>query len=64
MTKTVPYWQIPYPEGPREDFYETNKWTKEEEILLWEALEGCKHVIQSGPGGGIVCNKCRGWFCY
>lgn len=31
---------------------------------LWDADLNCDHDIQSAPGGGVKCTKCRGWFCY
>jgi hypothetical protein len=31
---------------------------------LWSALINCEHNVVSGPGGGVKCTKCRGWFCY
>jgi len=31
---------------------------------LWQAKPDCRHHIICAPGGGIVCTKCRGWFCY
>lgn len=31
---------------------------------LWQADPKCWHEIESGPGGGIVCTKCNGWFCF
>jgi hypothetical protein len=62
----VPYGMIPHPEGPRETTYHTDWKDKHGNPRehLWNALVGCEHVTQGGPGGGIVCNKCGGWFCY
>lgn len=45
------------------EFYDhiTAEYDKQE---LWEADPNCVHDIQSAPGGGVKCTKCRGWFCY
>ena len=34
------------------------------QTVLWNSDPECVHELVSGPGGGIVCSKCRGWFCY
>jgi len=31
---------------------------------LFHADPKCEHRVVSGPGGGIRCVKCPGWFCY
>ena len=31
---------------------------------LYEADPDCEHDITDASGGGIVCTKCGGWFCY
>jgi hypothetical protein len=31
---------------------------------LFEADPNCIHNIISGGGGGIICTKCNGWFCF
>lgn len=31
---------------------------------LWGAEPGCTGRVVSGHGGGVVCTKCGGWFCY
>lgn len=31
---------------------------------LWAADPNCLHVTRNGDGGGVVCTKCRGWFCF
>lgn len=30
---------------------------------LYEADEGCNHIVKSADGGGIECMRCGGWFC-
>lgn len=31
--------------------------------VLWDADPECAHEIVDGPGGGIVCTRCDGWYC-
>jgi hypothetical protein len=31
---------------------------------LWDADPKCDHEVVDAPGGGVKCNKCKGWFCY
>ena len=31
---------------------------------LWDADPDCNHEVVDAPGGGIVCTKCGGWFCW
>lgn len=31
---------------------------------LYEADPNCVHKIISAGGGGVICKKCKGWFCF
>ena len=31
---------------------------------LWDADPDCDHEVVDAPGGGVVCLKCGGWFCW
>lgn len=37
---------------------------EEEELTLYNADKNCEHEIENASGGGIVCKKCKGWFCF
>lgn len=46
-----------------------NKLLSKEDIerILYDADPNCKHTIRAKEmweGGGVVCTKCRGWFCF
>lgn len=38
--------------------------SKDGNITLYNAVLTCRHKIVPASGGGIVCKKCGGWFCY
>lgn len=31
---------------------------------LYDADPNCIHVVRGGWGGGLHCEKCKGWFCF
>jgi len=38
----------------------------DKKYYLYNALLDCKHSVRSKEmheGGGVICRKCKGWFC-
>ena len=35
-----------------------------EDNYLYDADPDCRHEIVPASGGGVICKKCRGWYCF
>lgn len=44
---------------PRIESWRSDRWDER----LWDADPNCNHYITYGRGGGVVCIRCRGWYC-
>jgi hypothetical protein len=42
----------------------TDETEENDDEELYDADPNCKHKIVSSGFSGVVCKKCKGWFCY